>query len=165
VIWNFRQASCRFRVVVQLVFELDLPAAGPGGVVGPNGSGIVIRSNGLNTFGLDPRGIEIDLRPSKHVPKGIGTGMFIAYSMPLQNHRGATDGEKDRNLGWLREPRVYTDGRWNECEVVCRGDRITVKMNGEVVNEGWGVPEEAGHICLRNQNAAVEFRNIRLVPY
>lgn len=33
----------------------------PGRFVSPNGSGVVVRSNGLNTIGLDPRGIEIDL--------------------------------------------------------------------------------------------------------
>jgi hypothetical protein len=136
----------------------------PGKRVSPNGSGIVVRSNGLNTTGHDPRGIEIDFRPKKIVTKKIGTGMFIAYSMPIKNYLGETDGEQQRILGWLREPTLKPAGEWNDCEIVCKDDRITVTMNGELVNEGWGVQEEAGHICLRNQNTAVEFRNIRLVP-
>lgn len=135
----------------------------PAKFVSPNGSGVIVRSNGLNTTGTDPRGIEIDFRPKNYKPKKIGTGTFIAYSMPIKNYLGESDGEKDRIRGWLRESKEKPQGKWNECEIVCKGDRITVTLNGEVVNEGWGVPEEAGHIYLRNQKSAVEFRNIQIM--
>jgi hypothetical protein len=135
----------------------------PGGELSPNGSGIVVRSNGLDARGSNPRGIEIDLRPNKDEAAGIGTGCLIAMSTPLQNHRGRTDGEKHRQLGWLREPKLQADGDWNECVIICRGERLVVEMNGMVVNEASGIKSLKGQIVLRNQKTAVEFREIRLL--
>lgn len=134
----------------------------PNGSVSPNGSGIIVRSTGSLVKGLDPQGIEVDLRPSSNESKNAGTGCFIVYGTTLRNHTGIADGSPNRHLGWLREPNVKSSGDWNYCEIVCEDDRITVRMNGRLVNEGWGAEVVAGHICLRNQNTAVEFRDIRL---
>ncbi len=134
----------------------------PGGFAGVNGSGVVVRSTGLNANGLDPRGIEIDLRNNKDEEKGIGTGCFLVYGAVLRNHRGVADGDKSRHLGWLREPPAVPEGAWNSCEIRCHGDRITVFMNGALVNDGWGAEAVAGRVVLRNQNTAAEFRNIRI---
>lgn len=35
-------------------------------------------------------------------------------------------------------------------------------MNDAPVNGGWGAAKAAGRICLRSQNTAVEFRDIRI---
>lgn len=144
-----------FRLILEWRFT-------PNKFVSPNGSGVIVRSNGMNTAGTNPKGIEIDIRPQNYKPKKIGTGTFIAYSMPIKNYLGESDGEKNRIRGWLREPKERPQGEWNKCEIVCKGDRIKVTFNGDLVNEGWGVPVEAGHICLRNQNSAVEFRDIQI---
>jgi formylglycine-generating enzyme required for sulfatase activity len=136
----------------------------PGGAIGPNGSGIVVRSRELDSFGRNPRGIEIDLRSKENwnEKRGWGTGLFIAYETVLRSHWGKTDGKKVRQLGWLREPPLRPEGEWNTCEVRCAGDRIKVWMNGALVNEGWGAEEVAGRVCLRSQNTAVEFRDVRI---
>jgi serine/threonine protein kinase len=136
----------------------------PGAKVGANGSGVVVRSKGLDSTGLDPQGIEIDLRTRNNVnvKKTIGTGCFITYGTTLTNHQGKADGQKARHLGWLREPMIRPETEWNSCEITCDGERIKVWMNGDLVNEAWGAEVVAGRICLRSQNTAVEFRNIRL---
>jgi len=148
----------------------------PGRFVGGSGSGSIVRSNGLNTIALDPRGIEIDFSRESKVrsDQGGNTGSFIAYSMAIKNHSGETNGETGdlnpdpkryptRLLPYFVKPKLKPAGQWNKTEVTCEGDRIKVKINGELVNEGWGVPDEAGHICLRNQNTSIEFRNISMV--
>jgi hypothetical protein len=136
----------------------------PGGFVGINGSGIVVRSNGMGPDGNDPQGVEIDLRPKGNEAKSLGTGCFIAYGTSLRNHTGVANGTPNRNLGWLREPETKPRNQWNTCEIACKEDRIRVTMNGVLVNEAWEAEVVAGSICLRNQNAAVEYRNIRLYP-
>lgn len=148
----------------------------PGRFVSGNGSGIVVRSNGLNTIGFDPRGVEIDFRGPAREPKEVGliVGHFVGYSMPIKNHAGETLGETEkfntdlkrypsRHLAPLGNPKPKSSNQWNTTEITCEGDRIKVNINGILVNEGWGVPEESGHICLRNQNSSVEFRNIKLI--
>ena len=142
----------------------------PGEAVSPNGTGIVVRSNGLNAIGYDPAGIEINLKIDKPTDDVNGRcGGLISYDTPAENHTGKTDGrvgERDlsRHLGNTRPAKLVPIGEWNTTVVECRGDRLKVMINGDVVNEAWGIPSRKGHICLRNQKSAVEFRNIAISP-
>jgi hypothetical protein len=58
--------------------------------------------------------------------------------------------------------RVKPAGEWNLYEVRAQGDRITLSVNGEVVNEWTGVALRRGYIGLEAEGAEVTFRNIRL---
>ena len=137
----------------------------PGGSFSPNGSGVVVRSGGLvaSDFG-DPSGIEIDIRPEFYKPKMVGTGSFICYGTRLHNDAGSTDGKAGRHLGVRREPPTTPIGQWNTLEITCVDDEITVTLNGQLVNKGWGAEIQSGTLCLRNANSDVEFRNIVLTP-
>lgn len=52
-------------------------------------------------------------------------------------------------------------GEWNEAEIVCKGDRITVYINGALQNECSGV-DRRGSIALQSEGGPIEFRNIYL---
>jgi hypothetical protein len=60
-------------------------------------------------------------------------------------------------------------GEWNELEVICRGPRLRVTLNGRVVQDVDQTEVAAirdrkrtGYLMLQNHGHAVEFRNIRL---
>jgi len=55
-------------------------------------------------------------------------------------------------------------GEWNQYEITCDNERITLKVNGEVLNEGTGAEAFAGKIALQSEGAEIHFRNIRLTP-
>ena len=55
-------------------------------------------------------------------------------------------------------------GEWNAYEITCDGDRVTLTVNGEVLNEGTGAEEWAGKIGLQSEGSEIHFRNIRLIP-
>jgi hypothetical protein len=55
-------------------------------------------------------------------------------------------------------------GEWNTYEIICNGDKITLKVNGEVLNEGTGAEVVPGKIALQSEGAEIHFRNIRLIP-
>jgi hypothetical protein len=55
-------------------------------------------------------------------------------------------------------------GAWNLLEVLADGDRLVVRLNGKVVNEGFGAERTAGAIGLQSEGWPIEFRNIRLTP-
>jgi hypothetical protein len=55
-------------------------------------------------------------------------------------------------------------GEWNTLEVVCAGDKILHKVNGEVVNEGSGASVTKGKILLQSEGAEVFFRKVELKP-
>jgi hypothetical protein len=55
-------------------------------------------------------------------------------------------------------------GEWTKVECLCDGDRITVKINGQTVNECYNVFPSAGRILLENEKNEIYFRNIEIRP-
>lgn len=55
-------------------------------------------------------------------------------------------------------------GEWNSYEIVCDGGKITLNVNGEIVNEGMGAEALPGKIALQSEGTEIHFRNIRLTP-
>ena len=55
-------------------------------------------------------------------------------------------------------------GEWNKVECLCAGSRITIKINGETVNECFDANPAAGKILLQSEGHEVFFRNLELRP-
>jgi hypothetical protein len=55
-------------------------------------------------------------------------------------------------------------GEWTKVECLCGGGRITVKINGHVVNECYDATPAAGRILLQAEGDEVFFRNLELRP-
>jgi hypothetical protein len=55
-------------------------------------------------------------------------------------------------------------GEWTKVEIECRGDRISVFVNGTQVNECYDVKPAAGRICLQTEGFEVWFRSFELHP-
>ena len=62
----------------------------------------------------------------------------------------------------MKENRVKPAGEWNHYEVTARGDRLTLSVNGEVVNELPNVGLRRGYIGLEAEGFEVTFRNLKL---
>ena len=65
---------------------------------------------------------------------------------------------KDRNGNFEKH-----EGEWNEAEIVCKGNRITVYINGNLQNECTTENTE-GYIALQSEGGPVEFRNVYITP-
>lgn len=55
-------------------------------------------------------------------------------------------------------------GQWNDYEITVDRDRVTLRVNGEILNEGTNAEELPGKIALQSEGAEIQFRNIRLIP-
>ena len=55
-------------------------------------------------------------------------------------------------------------GEWTKVECICNEDRITVKINGHIVNECYNVFPSAGRILLENEKNEITFRNFEIKP-
>lgn len=55
-------------------------------------------------------------------------------------------------------------GEWNRMEAMVKGDSITVKLNGVVVNEAFDVRPLKGRIQIQSEGAEVFFRKVDLIP-
>jgi hypothetical protein len=52
-------------------------------------------------------------------------------------------------------------GEWNTMKVRCDGNKITVWVNGDLVNEGLATASK-GQIALQAEGSEVEFRKVEL---
>lgn len=55
-------------------------------------------------------------------------------------------------------------GQWNRMDVICRGDQITIMLNGVVVNHGYHVVPSAGKLTIQTELAEIFIRRWELWP-
>jgi hypothetical protein len=55
-------------------------------------------------------------------------------------------------------------GQWTRVECLCAGKRITIKVNGQTVNECYDVYPAAGRILLQTEGFEIFFRTFELHP-
>ncbi|HEX7896345.1 MAG TPA: DUF1080 domain-containing protein [Planctomycetota bacterium] len=55
-------------------------------------------------------------------------------------------------------------GEWTKVELVCKGGRVTVIVNGTTVNEIFDVSPSAGRILLQNEGNEIFFRAFEIHP-
>ncbi len=55
-------------------------------------------------------------------------------------------------------------GRWNRQEIVCDGSKISIKLNGVLVNAGRGANPAEGKIQIQSEGAEIRIRRIELRP-
>ena len=86
-------------------------------------------------------------------------------TIPLEGvpgYEGKVNGRRHLNFTDGAENPV---GEWNEMTVVCRGDTITVLVNGTVVNYGFDSSVTKGAICLQSEGVPIEYKEIVLTGF
>ncbi|MCP9756651.1 DUF1080 domain-containing protein [Lacihabitans sp. CCS-44] len=73
---------------------------------------------------------------------------------------GVTEG-KERRVKNLTDNSERPVGEWNTMKVRCDGNKITVWVNGDLVNEGLATANK-GQIALQAEGSEVEFRKVEL---
>lgn len=61
-----------------------------------------------------------------------------------------------------KENRIKPAGEWNLYEMRVQGDKITLSINGAVINEKTGIGMRRGYIGLEAEGYEIAFRNIKL---
>ncbi len=76
---------------------------------------------------------------------------------------GTTEGDA-RRIQNLTDDSESPTGEWNHMRIECRGDRIDVWVNGDLVNQGFDCTASRGRIALQAEGAEVAFRRVELTP-
>lgn len=118
-------------------------------------------------------------KDGKRVERTISSETRIAPDGRTRWHKG---GKKivysGRQMWWNKHDHEYQElldtrgrwdvasrlGEWTKVEVICRGHRVTVTINGQTVNECFDVQPAAGKILLQNESYEVFFRRFELRP-
>ncbi|MEO6316380.1 MAG: DUF1080 domain-containing protein [Chitinophagaceae bacterium] len=74
---------------------------------------------------------------------------------------GITEG-KERRIKNLTDNSEHPLGEWNTMIVECKGNRIKVWVNNDVVNDGFNCTASKGNIALQAEGAEVEFRKVQI---
>ncbi len=76
---------------------------------------------------------------------------------------GVTEG-KERRIKNLTDDSENPLGEWNHMTIECKGDNITVWLNGDLVNKGFNATAQKGKIAIQAEGSEVEFRKIEVFP-
>jgi hypothetical protein len=136
-------------------YELSLQWRFPEGSEGGN-SGVLVHTSEPGVIGIWPKSIEVQLHRGD-----AGDFWVIGTDLNVENEDDRKMGRRHLNLTDDSENPI---GEWNTMVVVCKGDTITVTVNGDLVNEATDCSATGGAISLQSEGAPIEFREIVLTP-
>jgi hypothetical protein len=144
--------------------------------------GVIVLDKGSGWLRSDKRYQDFELRLDfRFVNKGADTGILVragkeGKNWPAKTYQVQTmDNESIAGLyvTGLAKPKVKRDvalmrqqrkpfGEWQSYAIVLNGDRAEITLNGALITVADGLTVQPGHIGLKGQGAAVEFKNIRV---
>jgi hypothetical protein len=135
----------------RLVVEYRWPADAKGG-----NNGVLIHSTTPNALGVWPKSVEVQLMAGN-----AGDFWTIGTDLDVPNEESRKQGRRHVNLTDGSEKPF---GEWNTIEITARGDTVSVKVNGDLVNEATNLTATKGAISLQSEGAPIEFRKVELTP-
>ena len=134
-----------------LTLQWRFPAGTPGG-----NSGVLVHATTPGALGVWPKSMEAQLNSGQ-----AGDIWVIGTTCEIENTAERVKGRRHLNLTDNSEKPI---GEWNDYKIVCKGDQITIWVNGDLVNHVMKCSATKGAICLQAEGADIEFRNICLTP-
>lgn len=124
----------------------------PGGK--PGNSGVLIHASKPREMFVWPKSIEVQLRSGN-------AGDFWMIGEKVSVAGSTLEGRR-----WLKlhDSAEKPPGEWNILRVRCAGDKVTVWVNGTLMNEGAGLSTTKGAICLQSEDGEIHFRKVELTP-
>jgi hypothetical protein len=132
----------------------------------PRNSGLWVHTHGPNEgSGYECQIRETDTGSLYGFPGTLFSVNGQAKRAPFQRF-GRLGGRPDGQTKGERPPDEIErpHGEWNDYEVVCRGDALTIRVNGITTSEAVGLNPAQGHIAVECSSAEIQFRNLRLLP-
>jgi len=134
----------------------------------PGNCGVLVHASKPRAlYGMFPKSIEVQMMHENAgdfwcIVEDIKVDNMETRRGPKENW-GITEG-KERRIKNLTDNSEKPLGEWNKMTIECRGDKIKVWVNGDIVNDGYGATVQKGQIALQAEGAEVEFRKVDLTP-
>jgi hypothetical protein len=144
------------------VLEFDYRFAGE-----PGNCGVLVHASTPRAlYEMFPKSIEVQMMHSN-----AGDFWCIQQNIQVEDMEKRRGPKEDWGVSEGKERRVknLTDdsekplGEWNHMKIRCEGDKVTVWINGDLVNDGFGATAQKGQIALQAEGAEVEFKNLLLM--
>lgn len=134
----------------------------------PGNCGVLVHASTPRAlYGMFPKSIEVQMMHSNAgdfwcIQEDIQVENMEKRRGPKENW-GVSEGKERRILN-LTDDSEKPLGEWNRMKIKCEGDRVTVWVNGILVNDGFGATVRKGQIALQAEGAEVEFKGLILTP-
>ena len=129
-------------------------------------SGVLVHTVGAD--GVWPKAIEAQIIEGGTGDILVVSGAYLTVAGEMKGPKIARFDRSGRNpwedrLGFrgLHEIEKLR-GEWNRMEVLCDGDRVSIKVNGHKTLEGTKATPHAGKIVLQSEGAEIFFRRLDL---
>jgi Domain of Unknown Function (DUF1080) len=119
-------------------------------------NGVLVHVTKPGALGVWPKCLEVQLGSGE-----AGDFWVIGTTLEIENPEGRITDRRHKNLTDGSEKPL---GEWNTMEITCRGDEVTVKINGELVNHATKLSQSKGAIALQSEGTPIEYRDIKLRP-
>jgi hypothetical protein len=90
-------------------------------------------------------------------------------SLEVQGHfgeAGSLFGVKGGSIKGARRGPIVKDrirfGQWDQYEITSKDGKVTVVLNGKLVNEGYDANPAEGSVCLQSEGWEVRYRNVEI---
>jgi hypothetical protein len=117
-------------------------------------NGVLVHVTEPGALGVWPKCLEVQLGSGD-----AGDFWVIGTTLDMPNIDKRKSDRRHLNLTDDSEKPL---GEWNKMEVTCRGDEITVKVNGKLVNHATKLSQSKGAIALQSEGTPIEFQDIKL---
>lgn len=134
----------------------------------PGNCGVLVHASRPRAlYGMFPQSIEVQMMHENAgdfwcIVEDIQVEDMEKRRGPKENW-GITEG-KERRIINLTDGSEKPLGEWNRMVIECKSDRITVWVNGDLANDGFGATARRGKIALQAEGAEVEFGKVVLTP-
>jgi hypothetical protein len=117
-------------------------------------NGVLVHATEPAALGVWPKCLEVQLKDGE-----AGDLWVIGTTLEIENPEGRIEDRRHKNLTDGSEKQL---GEWNTIEITCRGDDVTVKVNGELVNHATKLSQSKGAIALQSEGTPIEYRKVEL---
>ena len=135
----------------------------------PGNCGVLVHASKPRAlYGMFPQSIEVQMN-SGHAGDFWCIQENIAVPDMAKRRRGPPEkwggGPRDsRNIKNLTDDSEKSVGEWNRMVIECLDQRVRVRINGDLVNDGFDCTASSGRIALQAEGTEVEFRRLDLTP-
>ena len=132
----------------------------------PGNCGILVHASKLRRlYGMFPQSMEVQMQSGDAgdfwcIGENISVPNMVERRGPMESW--GVDGDKARRIKNLTDNSEKPVGQWNTMVVECDRHKVSVWVNGDLVNVGSGATVDEGQISIQAEGSEVEFRKLEL---
>jgi len=126
-------------------------------------SGFFLWADDITSKGVPfSRGLEVQILDGPNHPQRVYTTHGDLFPIHGATAKPDNPGKTGSSRSYPTEDRSKPSPEWNHYRVEAINGKVTLSVNGKVVNSIQEVSPRKGYLCLESEGGVVQFRNLRI---